>query len=82
MPLDGLNRVLTGDAMRPDFLRYRDYVIDSFNKDKPYDQFLLEQLAGDELVDWRNAEILTPEIVEKLLPPASCVAHRMQRTTN
>ena len=29
--------------------RYRDYVIDSFNKDKPYDQFIHEQLAGDEL---------------------------------
>jgi len=27
--------------------RYRDYVIDSFNKDKPYDQFIREQLAGD-----------------------------------
>ena len=27
--------------------RYRDYVIDAFNKDKPYDQFLTEQLAGD-----------------------------------
>ena len=27
--------------------RYRDYVIDSFNDDKPYDQFLIEQLAGD-----------------------------------
>ncbi len=59
--------LLTGDAMRPDFWRYRDYVIDSFNKDKPYDQFVLEQLAGDELVDWRDAEILTPEIVEKLV---------------
>jgi hypothetical protein len=27
--------------------RYRDYVVDSFNADKPYDEFLLEQLAGD-----------------------------------
>jgi hypothetical protein len=27
--------------------RYRDYVIDSFNKDKPYDQFVREQVAGD-----------------------------------
>ncbi len=27
--------------------RYRDYVIDAFNRDKPYDRFLLEQLAGD-----------------------------------
>ncbi len=29
--------------------RYRDYVIDSFNRDKPYDRFLTEQLAGDEI---------------------------------
>ena len=29
--------------------RYRDYVIDAYNADKPYDQFLREQLAGDEL---------------------------------
>ena len=31
--------------------RYRDYVIESFNRDKPYDQFILEQIAGDELDD-------------------------------
>jgi hypothetical protein len=47
--------------------RYRDYVIDAFNADKPYDQFVLEQLAGDELVDWRNATEYTPEIIEKLV---------------
>ncbi len=29
--------------------RYRDYVIDAFNKDKPYDQFVREQIAGDQL---------------------------------
>jgi len=33
----------------PSMYRYRDYVIDAFNKDKPYDQFIREQLAGDEL---------------------------------
>ena len=32
--------------------RYRDYVIRSFNDDKPYDRFLMEQIAGDEL--WAN----------------------------
>jgi Protein of unknown function (DUF1553)/Protein of unknown function (DUF1549)/Planctomycete cytochrome C len=31
----------------PHAWRYRDYIINSFNKDKPYDQFLREQLAGD-----------------------------------
>ena len=33
----------------PDGWRYRDYVIRAFNEDKPYDQFVSEQLAGDEL---------------------------------
>ncbi|MEY4179720.1 MAG: hypothetical protein RLY70_3294 [Planctomycetota bacterium] len=36
--------------------RYRDYVIQAFNDDMPFNQFLTEQLAGDELVDWRQAE--------------------------
>ncbi len=37
------------DTHRRDAWRYRDYVIASFNEDKPYDQFLREQLAGDEI---------------------------------
>ena len=36
------------DEPRPDAWRYRDYVIKSFNADKPYDRFVIEQLAGDE----------------------------------
>jgi hypothetical protein len=43
------------DYERPNAWRYRDYVIRSFNDDKPYKQFILEQLAGDEL-DPNNAE--------------------------
>ncbi len=44
--------------------RYRDYVIDSFNEDKPYDRFLKEQIAGDLLKiksdeDWRENLIAT-----------------------
>lgn len=35
------------DYPRPNAWRYRDYVIESFNKDTPYDEFLLQQLAGD-----------------------------------
>jgi len=35
----------------PNAWRFRDYVIDSFNKDKPFDRFIEEQLAGDELAD-------------------------------
>lgn len=37
------------DFERPNAWRYRDYVIRSFNADKPYDRFILEQLAGDEM---------------------------------
>jgi len=37
------------DEIRPDAWRYRDYVIKTFNANKPYDRFLKEQLAGDEL---------------------------------
>ena len=40
------------DNVRPRAWRYRDYVIRSFNSDKPYDRFLKEQIAGDEL--WPN----------------------------
>ena len=37
------------DAVRPHSWRYRDYVIRAFNDDKPYDRFIREQIAGDEL---------------------------------
>lgn len=37
------------DHYRPNAWRYRDYVIRSFNQDKPYDQFVREQIAGDEV---------------------------------
>jgi hypothetical protein len=39
----------SNDFLRPNAWRYRDYVIRSFNEDKPYDQFVMEQIAGDEL---------------------------------
>jgi hypothetical protein len=37
------------DETRPNVWRYRDYVIDAFNQDRPYDRFMKEQIAGDEL---------------------------------
>lgn len=65
------NRLFDGDlgTIYPNegIWRYRDYVVDSLNADKPYDQFLTEQLAGDQLVDWKNADELTPEMSEKLI---------------
>ena len=54
-------------SLSPGMWRYRDYVIDSFNADKPWDRFLTEQLAGDELYDWRSAEQFTPEMLETLV---------------
>jgi hypothetical protein len=45
------------DGPKPNAWKYRDYVIRSFNADKPYDQFLREQLAGDELAE------VTPETI-------------------
>ena len=38
-----------GDYPVPEAYKYRNYVIDAFNKDKPYDQFVREQIAGDQL---------------------------------
>ena len=43
------------DNPKPHAWRYRDYVIAAFNDDKPFDQFVIEQLAGDE-IDHSNAE--------------------------
>ena len=38
---------------------YRDYVVKSFNEDKPYDRFITEQLAGDLLPGKDNFDRLT-----------------------
>ena len=46
------------DGTKPYVWRYRDYVIRAFNNDKPYDRFLIEQLAGDELPDAGAEQII------------------------
>lgn len=53
------------DVERPWAFFYRDYVVKSFNKGKPYDQFIREQIAGDELVGVDRSN-LSPEQVEQL----------------
>ncbi len=55
------------DPIRPHAYRYRDYVIQSFNNDKPYGRFLLEQIAGDELADYEQAEVIDEEIYNNLV---------------
>ncbi len=58
---------LASDPVRPVAWRYRDYVIRSFNSDKPYDRFLLEQFAGDELMDYEHAPVVTAEMADNLI---------------
>ncbi|MBS0201646.1 MAG: PSD1 domain-containing protein [Planctomycetes bacterium] len=55
------------DRIRPNMWRYRDYVVRAFNSDKPYDRFLHEQLAGDELADYEHAPVITDEICDNLV---------------
>jgi mono/diheme cytochrome c family protein len=54
------------DPVRKYAHKYRDYVIRAFNQDKPWDQFIREQLAGDELVKAPRANLAGDEI-EKLV---------------
>ncbi len=46
------------DALRQQAWRYRDYVVRSFNSDKPYDRFVLEQIAGDEIWPGDNEALI------------------------
>jgi len=43
------NGYAEADSVRPHAFRYRDYVIEALNADKPWNEFIVEQLAGDEL---------------------------------
>lgn len=54
------------DRVRPDAWRYRDYVIRAFNDDKPFDRFIVEQLAGDELIT-SPLNNLTPDDAQLLI---------------
>lgn len=55
-----------GDSVREVSWKYRDYVILAFNKNKPIDRFLLEQFAGDQLVNYEPGSSPRPEQVEAL----------------
>ncbi len=66
------------DTRRPNAWHYRDYVFESFNQNKPINQFLREQLAGDELIsgkpdtnDPRHVELLTATGFMRMAPDST-----------
>ena len=64
-------RLFDGDAamiyLNEGMWRYRDYCISAHNQDMPWDRFITEQLAGDELVAWDQLQQWTPELRQKLI---------------
>jgi hypothetical protein len=58
--------IIDADKVRPYSWRYRDSVIRALNQDKPYDRFVTEQLAGDELVDHKDLKEATQETIDIL----------------
>src|SRR4030095_909541 len=66
---------------RPNAWRYRDYVIQSFNADKPYDRFIKEQLAGDELYSDEPAALIATGF-NLLGPDMTDSANQLQRRQN
>lgn len=66
------------DETRPNAWRYRDYVIRAFNDDKPYDRFIKEQIAGDEL--WPDdPDALVATAFNRHYPDESNARNLMQR---
>ncbi len=61
------NGYFSADTDRPLAYRYRDYVIRALNADKPFDQFVREQLAGDEMSGFRAGQPTTPEAIELMI---------------
>jgi hypothetical protein len=64
----GYNEVESTSTVSPNrkhAWRYRDYVVRSLNADKPFDQFITEQIAGDEIAPWKEQPV-TPELVDRL----------------
>ncbi len=66
------------DETRPNVWRYRDYVIQSLNDDKPYDRFVKEQIAGDELYPG-DKDALVATGFNRHFPDESNAANIMQR---
>jgi hypothetical protein len=66
------------DEFRPEAYKYRDYVIRAFNADLPYDRFIRQQLAGDEL-EPDNPEAIVATGLNRLYPDESNAADVIQR---
>ncbi len=79
------NGYFSADTDRPLAFRYRDYVIRAINSDKPFDQFVREQLAGDELanITARNGQTVAfspPSSPSTLAPQPSTVLDLLEAT--
>jgi hypothetical protein len=61
------NGYFSADSDRPLAYRYRDYVVASLNRDKPVDQFIREQIAGDELAAYQPGGEIRPDQAELLV---------------
>jgi hypothetical protein len=72
------------DEVRPDAWRFRDYVIAAFNDDRPYDRFIREQLAGDELYPGDAAALVATgfNVLGPDMTDSSDQAQRRQNTLN
>lgn len=68
----------SNDYERSNMWRYRDYVIRAFNNDKPYDQFIVEQIAGDELADASVAKRLNAKAAAKVRRDGSYTAEEAE----
>ena len=66
------------DLTRPNAWRYRDYVVEAFNRDKPYDEFIREQIAGDELRP-RDAEARNATAFNRHFPDETQISILLRR---
>src|SRR5690606_361212 len=66
------------DNLRPDAYRYRDYVIEAFNSDLPYSEFVAQQLAGDQIAP-DDPRSLIATGVNRLYPDEDNAANLFQR---
>jgi hypothetical protein len=67
--------VLNEDRALPNAFRYRDYVIAAFNADKPYDRFLQEQIAGDELSNYWTAHDTQPTLPDDVVEAVTATGY-------